>query len=76
MTGWTCVGGQVVLTASAAFAAGLQAQALVIVNESSYMPQRWQGLLFYWAVLSYAFVLNVWGHRALPLHNTVSGQYL
>ncbi|KAJ4129004.1 hypothetical protein NW768_007533 [Fusarium equiseti] len=73
MTGWTCVGGQIVLTASAAFAAGLQAQALVIVNDSSYIPQRWQGLLFYWAVLSYAFVLNVWGHRALPLHNTVSG---
>jgi len=75
MTGWTCVGGQVVLTASAAFAAGLQAQALVIVNDSSYIPQRWQGLLFYWAILFYAFVLNVWGHRALPLHNTVSGQY-
>ncbi|OBS28349.1 hypothetical protein FPOA_02288 [Fusarium poae] len=73
MTGWVSIGGQVVLTASAAFAAGLETQSLIIVNDSSYVPERWQGVLFYWAVLTYALVLNIWGHRALPWHNYVSG---
>ncbi|GKU20454.1 unnamed protein product [Fusarium langsethiae] len=73
MTGWISIGGQLVLTASAAFAAGLETQSLIVVNDSSYVPERWQGLLFYWAVLVYALVLNIWGHRALPWHNYVSG---
>ncbi|KAM0237823.1 hypothetical protein ACHAP5_008892 [Fusarium lateritium] len=73
VTGWISIGGQIVLTSSAAFSAGLQAQALVIVNDSSYIPQRWQGMLFYWAILVYGLVLNIWGHRALPFTNTVSG---
>jgi hypothetical protein len=73
MTGWISIGGQIVLTASAAFAAGLQVQALITVNDPSYVPHRWQGLLFYWAILTYALVLNIWGHRALPWHNHVSG---
>ncbi|KAF4962587.1 hypothetical protein FSARC_9365 [Fusarium sarcochroum] len=73
VTGWICIGGQIVLTSSAAFAAGLQTQSLVIVNDSSYIPERWQGMLFYWAVLAYGLVLNIWGHKLLPFTNTVSG---
>ncbi|KAM0345615.1 hypothetical protein ACHAPU_006268 [Fusarium lateritium] len=72
-TGWISIGGQIVFGSSAAFAAGLQAQALIIVNDSSYIPQRWQGMLFYWAFLVYGFVLNIWGHKFLPFTNTASG---
>ncbi|KAG5744666.1 hypothetical protein H9Q70_012633 [Fusarium xylarioides] len=61
VTGWVSIGGQVVLTSSAAFAAGLQMQALIIVNNDTYVPERWQGMLFYWLVLVYALVLNIWG---------------
>ncbi|RBR12048.1 hypothetical protein FVER53590_04393 [Fusarium verticillioides] len=73
VTGWVSIGGQVVLTSSAAFAAGLQMQALIIVNNETYVPERWRGMLFYWAVLFYALVLNIWGDRLLPHINTVSG---
>ncbi|KAK1528160.1 amino acid permease [Colletotrichum paranaense] len=72
-TGWISVGGQVVLTSSAAFAAGLQTQALIILNDDSYLPQRWQGMLFYWAILIYGMVMNIWGHRLLPTANLLSG---
>ncbi|KAK1634268.1 amino acid permease [Colletotrichum phormii] len=72
-TGWISVGGQVVLTSSAAFAAGLQTQALIILNDDSYIPQRWQGMLFYWAILVYGMVMNIWGHRLLPTANLLSG---
>ncbi|KAF5664279.1 choline permease [Fusarium heterosporum] len=72
-TGWISIGGQTVLTSSAAFAAGLQTQALIVVNDSSYIPQRWQGMLFYWAFLVYGFIMNIWGHKFLPFTNTASG---
>ncbi|KAF6840313.1 Choline transport protein 6 [Colletotrichum plurivorum] len=73
ITGWISVGGQVVLTSSAAFAAGLQLQSLIILNDDSYIPARWQGMLFYWAILVYGLIMNIWGHRMLPMANLVSG---
>jgi uncharacterized membrane protein YecN with MAPEG domain len=73
-TGWINVGGQIVLTASAAFAAGLQLQSLIILNDDSYVPQRWQGMLFYWAVLVYATLMNIWGSRLLPTANLLAGK--
>ncbi|KAF2135632.1 uncharacterized protein K452DRAFT_172152 [Aplosporella prunicola CBS 121167] len=74
-TGWISIGGQLVLTASAAFAAGLQLQALIVLNDEdgSYVPQRWQGMLFYWLILGYSAAVNVWGSRILPHTNTASG---
>ncbi|KAK2044209.1 amino acid permease [Colletotrichum somersetense] len=72
-TGWISVGGQVVLTSSAAFAAGLQTQALIVLNDDSYVPARWQGMLFYWAILVYGMAVNIWGHRLLPTANLISG---
>ncbi|KAI8229144.1 Choline transport protein [Colletotrichum sp. SAR 10_86] len=75
-TGWISVGGQVVLTSSAAFAAGLQVQSLIILNDDSYIPARWQGMLFYWAILVYALAMNIWGHKLLPTANLVSAGFL
>ncbi|OAG44290.1 hypothetical protein AYO21_01286 [Fonsecaea monophora] len=73
-TGWISVGGQIVLTASAAFAAGLQFQALITLNHpDTYVPQRWQGMLFYWLVLLYAAAVNIWGSKILPHTNLASG---
>lgn len=61
------------LTASAAFAAGLQLLSLVNVNSPDFVAQRWQGMLFYWFVLAYVLALNVWGSRILPHANVVAG---
>lgn len=72
-SGWINVGGQIVLTASAAFAAALQTQALIILNDDGYPPQRWQALLLYWAVLIYGAAVNIWGSRMLPTTNLLSG---
>jgi len=75
-TAWISIGGQIVLTASAAFAAGLQFQGLLVLNNPDYVPQRWQGLLFYWLVLSYSMAINLWGSRILPHSNLVAGKFL
>ncbi|CAH0036138.1 unnamed protein product, partial [Clonostachys rhizophaga] len=62
-TGWTSLGGQIVLTASPAFISGLMVQGLINLNDDTYVGTRWQGMLFYWAFVIYAAVMNVWGHR-------------
>ncbi|PQE33962.1 amino acid permease protein [Rutstroemia sp. NJR-2017a WRK4] len=72
-TGWISIGGQIVLTASAAFSAGLQFQGLITMNNpDTYVPTRWQGMLFYWLVLLYSAVVNIWGSRILPHTNLTS----
>ncbi|KAH8813353.1 amino acid transporter-like protein [Xylogone sp. PMI_703] len=74
LTGWISCGGQIVLTASAAFNGGLQLQAFITLhNPDSYTPQRWQGMLFYWAILVYAAIVNIWGVRILPQTNLAAG---
>ncbi|KAJ5511445.1 Amino acid/polyamine transporter I [Penicillium expansum] len=73
-TGWISIGGQLVFSASAAFAAGLQLQALITLNNlDSYTPTRWQGMLFYWFILAYSTAVNIWGSKILPHTNTAAG---
>ncbi|KAH6662417.1 amino acid permease [Plectosphaerella plurivora] len=73
ITGWISVWGQTIFAAYAAFAAGLQIQGLIVMNNPLYEPTRWQGMLLYWAVLAYACVLNVWGDKLLTITNNISG---
>ncbi|CAH0023117.1 unnamed protein product [Clonostachys rhizophaga] len=73
LTGWISIGGQIVFTASAAFAGGLMIQGLIILNDADYAPQRWHGLFLYWAVLVYALVMNTLGYRRLSSANLIAG---
>ncbi|KXT01296.1 hypothetical protein AC578_2709 [Pseudocercospora eumusae] len=73
ITGWINIGGQLCLTASAALSGGLLFQALLALNNPSYVPQRWHGVMFYWLVLAYALVINVYGSRILAQSNIGAG---
>lgn len=72
-TGWISLGAQIIFTTSACFAAGLQLQALIIMNNPSYVPERWHAMLLVWAVLAYAAAINIWGPKLLPHLNLASG---
>ncbi|KAK8045035.1 hypothetical protein PG993_005059 [Apiospora rasikravindrae] len=72
-TGWISLGAQIIFTTSACFAAGLQLQALIIMNNPSYVPERWHAMLLVWAVLAYSAVINIWGPKLLPHLNLASG---
>lgn len=74
VTGWISVGGQTVLTTSAAFAAGLQCQALITLNHPSFKPKPWQGVLFFWLVVTYSAVVNIWLIKLMPGHNLAAGK--
>lgn len=43
------------------------------MNDDTYIPARWRGLLLYWAVLVYAAAMNIWGSRMLPTANLLAG---
>jgi len=73
-TGWVTIGGQIVVAASAAFAGGLQLQALITINNiNTYTAERWQGTLFLWAVLMYGMLINIFGSKVLPHVNMLCG---
>ncbi|ATY65627.1 amino acid polyamine transporter I [Cordyceps militaris] len=73
MTGWISVGGQTVLTTSAAFAGGLGCQALITLNHSWYNPKPWHGVMFFWAIVAYSTVVNAWLIKLMPGHNLAAG---
>lgn len=62
--------------ASAAFAAALMIQGLIILNNSSYEPTRWQTMLLYWAILLYGALINIFGEFILPTANLIAGMSL
>lgn len=72
-TGWISVGGQICLTASSAFAGGLQLRGMISLNDANYVPKQYQGMLFYWLVLAFALISNVWGSRPLSIMNLAAG---
>lgn len=72
-TGWISLGAQIIFTTSACFAAGLQLQALIILNNPGYVPERWHAMLLVWAVLAYSAAVNIYGPKLLPHLNLASG---
>lgn len=67
MVGWLCVLGWQTGIASIAFLAGGQIQGLVILNNGSYVPERWHGTLLVIAVATFAIMFNTLLARKLPL---------
>ncbi|KAH8886574.1 amino acid permease [Thozetella sp. PMI_491] len=73
ITGWISIGGQIVLTASAAFLASVMVQGLILLGNETYEGERWHTMLIYWALLIYAALMNTVAIKALPTANIVSG---
>jgi hypothetical protein len=49
---------------------------MISLNDSdgSYVQTRWQGMLFYWAILVYSLVVNLCGSKPLSMMNSASGK--
>jgi choline transport protein len=57
--GWQAV------TASAAYLIGSLLQSVIILIESTYRPQPWQTMLFFWAILAFAVFINTVASKTL-----------
>jgi len=65
-TGWLTMFGWQSVAASAPFLAGTMIQGLLVLNDPTYVYERWHGTLLYWAILALALVVNIWGMHILP----------
>jgi choline transport protein len=64
--GWLCVLAWQTGIAAVAFLAGGQIQGLIILNNETYIPQRWHGTLLIIAVASFSTLFNTFLARKLP----------
>lgn len=67
VTGWICVLGWQTGITSIAFLAASQIQSLLVINNSSYVFERWQGTLLVIAISFFAIIFNTYLAKKLPL---------
>ncbi|KAF2625635.1 amino acid transporter [Macroventuria anomochaeta] len=67
IVGWLGVLGWQTAAATVSYLTGKQLQALIILWDSSYVPQAWQGTMLIWAVLAVSLIFNTFFSRKLPL---------
>ncbi|KAI0478677.1 putative GABA permease [Xylariaceae sp. FL0804] len=65
ITGWMTFAGWQAVTASAAYLVGTLLQSIIILLAPSYVPQPWQTMLFFWAILGFAVFINTVASKAL-----------
>ncbi|KAL8811337.1 MAG: hypothetical protein Q9200_001864 [Gallowayella weberi] len=66
LTGWiTMISWQACL-AGAAFLGGTMIQGLLVLNNESYVPERWHGTLLFYAIILFSLIINTYLARLLP----------
>jgi amino acid transporter len=65
ITGWVTLIGWQATTAAQAFLAGQIMQSVILVLNDDYSGKPWQAMLFGWAVLAFAVVINTVGSKTL-----------
>lgn len=71
--GWTTVFAWQATITSLVFLLAGQMQGIVVLNDSSYVIERWQTTLLMWGIVLVSFVQNIWGIRLLPMLELFSG---
>jgi choline transport protein len=56
-----------------AFLVGTSIQGLIILNNDSYIPERWHGTLLTWACIAIPLMFNIFARRALPPLEIIGG---
>jgi choline transport protein len=75
--GWVTVFVWQATITSLSFLLAGQLQGVVVLNNPSYVPERWHTTLLMWAVVLISFVQNIWGIRLLPaLEFSTSGLHI
>ncbi|KAH7320646.1 putative GABA permease [Stachybotrys elegans] len=65
ITGWITLAGWQAVTASAAFLIGTLFQSVIVLFTLDYVPQPWQTMLFFWAILGFAVFINTFASKTL-----------
>lgn len=73
LQGWITIFAWMAGTAQPSFINGTLIQGLIILNNDSYVPQRWHGTLISWLCLAVPVACNIWGRKLLPSIEIVMG---
>ncbi|KAK5730374.1 hypothetical protein LTR15_000311 [Elasticomyces elasticus] len=73
LQGWLTVFSWICLCASVPFISALCLQGLIILNDETYVPQRWQATLLMWAFLALPVLGNVYGRKLLKAVEIMGG---
>jgi len=73
MQGWITVFAWQAAVTSVCYLVATQIQGLVVLNNPSYVFQRWHGTLIMWAVMILSFAVNVYAIQILPLIQLFGG---
>lgn len=73
ITGWITVFAWQANIASVGYLTATQIQALIVLNNKSYVYERWHGTMIFWAVVLVSTCVNVVGIRILPHLETLVG---
>jgi len=65
--GWICATSWQASVASIAFLAGTMIQGLLVLNESTYVFERWHGTLLVLAITTFAIIFNTFLGTKLPI---------
>ena len=66
-TGWICMTGWQAGLLSVGFIAGTVIQGLIVLNNPSYVFERWHGTLLVWAITAFCVIFNTALAKRLPL---------
>src|SRR5947207_848467 len=66
MTGWMTIISWQASLAGAAFLSGTMIQGLVVLNQESYVYERWHGTLLFYAIIAVSLFINTYLARVLP----------
>ncbi|RAL59845.1 hypothetical protein DID88_000474 [Monilinia fructigena] len=73
MIGWLTLVGWQAIVASGGYLSASLIQGLMVMNDVSYVPQRWQLVLLYWAMIAFAITVNTLISALLPKVESADG---
>ncbi|KAG9236192.1 putative GABA permease [Amylocarpus encephaloides] len=65
VTGWMTFVGWQAVTASASYLIGTLLQGVIAMCKPDYIPKPWQTMLFFWAILAFAVLINTIASKTL-----------
>ncbi|KIW99848.1 uncharacterized protein Z518_10776 [Rhinocladiella mackenziei CBS 650.93] len=73
LQGWITVFAWMAVCAQVCFLEGTIIQGLVVLNDETYIPERWHGTMFSWAILAIPLLCNIFARRVLAPLEVLGG---
>jgi hypothetical protein len=73
MQGWITVFGWQAATTSICYLVAMQIQGMVMLNNPSYVFEKWHGTLIMWVIMGMSSLVNIYGIKIVPTLQMIGG---